>query len=134
MHALESQWWIIELPSEWDAQQEEETIVISDEDGVGEIIITTMEKQEGEVTDSELVEFTQELNEEHGAGRTVSIGEFYGYYYQYRDQGDAMREWYLRCGNLLVLITYSCDDSNAGMDDAAVDEILSTLVIKKEAA
>jgi hypothetical protein len=29
--------------------------------------------------------------------------------------------------HLLLYITYSCDLDNAGMDDAAVDEILDTL-------
>ncbi len=41
MRAVESQWWIIELPDEWEAEQDEEAILISDQDGVGEIVITT---------------------------------------------------------------------------------------------
>jgi hypothetical protein len=55
-----------------------------------------------------------------------------GYYYSYQDDGDALREWYLRGDDLLLLITYSCDLENAGMDDSAVDEILSTLFIKMD--
>jgi hypothetical protein len=38
----------------------------------------------------------------------------------------------LRGDDLLLLITYSCDLENAGMDDSAVDEILSTLFIKMD--
>ena len=53
-------------------------------------------------------------------------------YYSYNDDGDAVRDWYLRCDNLLLLITYSCADDNAGMDDSAVNEILETLFIKTE--
>ena len=40
-----------------------------------------------------------------------------------------MREWYVSCGALLLFITYSCDEENGGMDDAAVDEILDTLML-----
>ena len=39
-----------------------------------------------------------------------------------------MREWYVAIGSVLLFITYSCDAENRGLDDAAVDEILQTLV------
>jgi hypothetical protein len=132
MRAVESQWWIIELPPEWEAEQEDESIIIGDEDGVGEIVITTMEKQDDIVSDEELVEFTQDLEKNYGKGTKINISELDGYYYHYREDNDAVREWCLRCDSLLVLITYSCDESNAGMDDSAVDEILSTLYVKQE--
>jgi hypothetical protein len=132
MRAIESQWWIIDLPDEWGAEQDEETILISDEDGVGEIAITTLQKEQGHVTDAELQQYTEDIVSEFGAGKPVTVVETQGYYFQYRDAGDAIREWYLRCDNLLLLITYSCDEDNAGMDDSAVDEILSTLFIKVE--
>jgi len=48
------------------------------------------------------------------------------------DGSDAVREWYLSHGSLLMMVAYSCDESNKGMDDSAVDEILSTIFIKPE--
>ena len=130
MRAVESQWWIIELPDEWEAEQDDETILISDEDGVGEIALTTLQKEDGEVTAEELLEYASELEQEFGPGQAVKLAEFSGSYYHYQDQGDAVRDWYLRHGDLLLLITYSCDADNVGMDDSAVDDILSTLFIK----
>ena len=132
MRAIESQWWILELPDEWDAEQEDESIVISDEDGVGEIVITTLEKEDGNVGDDELREYTADLEQEGGVGETVNVAELKGYYYTYQEDDDAVREWYLRSDNLLLLITYSCALDNAGMDDGAVDDILSTLFIKPD--
>ncbi|MFA7555494.1 MAG: hypothetical protein WCY88_14695 [Spongiibacteraceae bacterium] len=130
MRAVESQWWIVELPDEWEAEQDEETIIISDEDGVGDIEITTLQKEQGDVSDEELKQYTEDLQRQYGAGKAINIAELQGYYFSYKDQGDAIREWYLRCDSLLVLITYSCDIDNAGMDDGAVDDILATLYIK----
>ena len=132
MRELESQWWIIELPDEWDAEQEEDTIVISDEDGVGEIAITTLQKEQGVVSDQELLAYTEELEQQFGKGKPVEVAEFQGYYFSFSEAGDALREWYLRCDDLLLLITYGCDQENAGMDDGAVDEILNTLFVKLE--
>ncbi len=130
MRAVESQWWIIELPDEWEAEQDEETILISDEDGVGEIAITTLQKEDGTVEDGELLLYTEDIDAQFGKGSVVELAGFKGYYYSYQEDGDALREWYLRSEDLLLLVTYSCDLENAGMDDGAVDEILSTLFIK----
>ncbi len=130
MRVVESQWWIIELPDEWVADQDEDTILISDEDGVGEIAITTLEKESGLVDEAELQEYMSDVVEQFGQAELAQVAELDGYYISYKEDGDAVREWYLRYDNLLVLITYSCVDDNAGMDDGAVDEILETLFIK----
>ena len=132
MRAVESQWWIIELPEEWDAVQDEDVIIISDEDDVGEIVLTTLTKEQGPVKASELSAFTEETAAQFGPPRSVQVGEFSGLYFSFEDEGDALREWYLYCDNLLLFITYSCDLDNAGMDDGIVDEILGTLFIKEQ--
>lgn len=130
MRAIETQWWIIELPDEWEAEQDGETIFIADEDGVGEIAITTLQKQQGNVDDMELQNYVEDVVAEFGKGQALIVAGLQGYYFCYQDAGEAVREWYLRDGSLLILITYSCDEENAKMDDGAVDEILSTLYIK----
>ncbi|WP_101756567.1 hypothetical protein [Oceanicoccus sp. KOV_DT_Chl] len=130
MRAVETQWWVLELPDEWQAEQDEETIIITDEDAVGEIAITTLQKDDGIVDDSELKEYAEDIELDYGPGIAVEVSDLEGVYYCYQQEGEAIREWYLRYEDLLVLITYVCDVSNAGMDDGAVDEILSTLFIK----
>jgi hypothetical protein len=132
MRAVESQWWIIELPDEWEAEQDDETILISECDGVGEIAITTLQKESGEVFEEELLDFTAEIEAQYGKGISIELAEFEGFYFTYSDEGDSVREWYLRCDDLLLFITYSCDQENSGMDDSAVDEILSTIFIKSK--
>lgn len=132
MRAIESQWWILELPEEWQAQQEDDAIVIGDLDGVGEIVISTLQKQVGDVSDSELRDYTRDLTQSAGAGKPIEVADTRGYYFSFQDDDEALREWYLRSGDLLLLVTYCCDIENAGMDDGAVDEILSTLYIKTE--
>ena len=73
MRAVESQWWIIELPDEWEAEQDDETILISDEDGVGEIAITTLQKENGPVDDSELRLYTEDIESQFGRGQVVEL-------------------------------------------------------------
>ena len=130
MHTVETQWWFIDLPAEWQASQDQETIVIGDQDNVGEIAITTLQKAQGEVSEGELQDYAAESLAQYGPAQLYELAELQGLYFAFREAGEAVREWYLRAGSLLVLITYCCDDENAGMDDSAVDEILDTLQLK----
>ena len=130
MRAVETEWWILELPSEWEAEQEDDAVVIADEDGVGEIVISTLQKESGSVSDTELREYASEVAAQFGPGESASIAEARGLYFGFIDGDEAVREWYLRYNDILLLITYCCDADNAGMDDGVVDEILSTLFFK----
>jgi len=124
MHTVETEWWSLDLPEEWEAEQEEETIVIGDDDGVGVLEITALERDEAD--DGDLEVLAQQLFPALAA-KPTTIGDFSGLYFEYRDEGDAVREWVVRKGAQIVLVTYSCDDENAGLDDEIVDEILQTL-------
>ena len=42
----------------------------------------------------------------------------------------ALRIWWVASGGLMLFVTYSCDVDNAGMDDAAVDDLLDTLLLR----
>jgi len=55
-------------------------------------------------------------------------GAFSGLEGRCEEDATQIREWYLAHGEALLYITYVCELADAGMDDAAVDEILGTLV------
>ncbi len=133
MHTLETDWWLIDLPEEWEAEQEDETVIIEDEDGVGVIEITTLETAEP-VAPGDLRALARELLGDHGTGSDVQLAGLSGLYFEYVDGDDAVREWLLDGGELLLLVSYSCDRDNAGMDDAVVDEILETLELRPQQA
>lgn len=130
MHTVETDWWLLDLPEEWEAEQDDETIVITDEDGVGVIEITSLEHDDAQHA-PDLVALATQLIPNNGAGSAARLGDFEGLYFHYQDEGDAVREWLLQCNNRVLLISYSCDIENAGMDDAFVDEVLDTLESKK---
>lgn len=126
-NVLETQWWLIDLPEEWSAEQEEDSVIISDSDGVGDIIITTLIKNDGAVTAADLSDLASDVSAEFGPGKPVRVGVLSGEYYSFEEDGEYVREWYLGADKVILLVTYCCDQDNARMDDAAVDEILDTL-------
>lgn len=132
MRVVETDWWTLELPEEWQAEQEDELVVIEDEDGVSCIEISTLVRERGQVGDAELEDFSRELREEGRTARPARVGEWQGLLFEYDDDEFHWREWYLRAGAHFLFIAYHCLPEHAGMDDAAVDEILSTVTRRED--
>lgn len=122
-------WCTLEIPDEWEfSQDEENVIVIEDEDGVSCIeIFPPVIVEDGEVSDADIAEFTEELRDMGMRGKRVRLGGWQGEVYEHDDGEHYWREWFLRQGKCFVQIACHCLAEHAGMDDAAVDEILATL-------
>ena len=129
MNILQTEWWTVGVPPEWWAQQEEDLILIGDRDDVGSIEISTLRKTDGDFSVAEVENIAATNSDSSWVLAPARCGEFTGCGTAYREDGEAVREWYLVNGAVLLHITYSCDAENQGLDDAAVDEILNTLAI-----
>ena len=128
MNVLETEWWSMCLPPEWWAEAEEDSILVGDHDGVGCIEISTLHKEVGEFDADSLRQITEEESEQSLNWEEATLGDFKGLRASYVEEDAAIREWYVAAGNMMLFITYSCDEENRGMDDAAVDELLDTLL------
>ncbi len=129
MNVLETEWWTMALPPEWWADTEEDSILVGDRDDVGCIEISTLHKEQGEFDLAEAAEIARSESAQALEWSKVSLGDFEGVVSQFVEEGAAIREWYVVRRGMLLFITYSCDEDNRGMDDAAVDELLDTLTL-----
>lgn len=127
MNMLETEWWSIGVPPEWWAEREEDSIVIGDRDDVGSIEISTLRKESGTFSASEVERIARENGETAWRWSACTAGAFAGVGCHYVEEQDAVWEWYLACGPVLLFITYCCAIDNIGLDLAAVEEILETL-------
>ena len=128
MNVLETEWWTLAVPPEWWAESEEESILVGDQDGVGCIEISTLLKDTGDFDSESVLGIAVEESGQALDWKKVSLGDFRGVHASFKEEDVAIREWYVADGPTLLFITYSCDEENGGMDDAAVDEILDTLM------
>ena len=128
-NVLETEWWNLAVPPEWWAESEEDSILIGDHDGVGCIEISTLHKEKGQFLPDEVAQIARDEAEQSLTWETLSLGDFRGVTASYLEDDVAIREWYLARDAMLLFITYSCEEENRGMDDAAVDEILDTLMV-----
>ena len=129
MNVLETEWWTMALPPEWWAEAEEDSILVGDRDDVGCIEFSTLHKEECSFDAKELEAIARSESEQELLWTALELGEFSGVRSSFIEDGAAIREWYVANGSLLLFITYSCDEDNGGMDDAAVDELLGTLMV-----
>ena len=132
MNVLETEWWTLALPPEWWADSEDDSILVGDRDDVGCIEITTLHKDKGEFDLQEVRDIAVAESDSPQDWRKVNLGDFLGVSSSFVEESTAIREWYVMHGALLLFITYSCDEDNRGMDDAAVDELLDTLLVTSE--
>ncbi len=129
MNVLETEWWSLCLPPEWWGEQEEDSILVGDRDGVGCIEISTLLREEGKFSDRELQELAISAQDQEQSLKAVRVADGSGWYLQYLEPDAAVREWYLGYGTVALFVSYSCEPENAGLDDAIVDEILGTLSV-----
>ena len=134
MNVLETEWWTMAIPPEWWADSEEDSILVGDQDEVGCIEISSLHREEGEFDQEMVREIAQTESEQPLDWQPVKLGEFAGVSSSYVQDVTAIREWYVSNGALLLFITYSCAEENRGMDNAAVDELLDTLMVVQEAS
>lgn len=121
MNTLMTDYFAIELPELWYAEQEEETIVITDEDDVSVIEMTVVPVVDGQNLD-DLVEALKP----EGVFSSV-LSEIPAFYHEFLEEGGFWREWFCVLEDAVLIVSHGTDEQNKGMDDASVDEILATL-------
>ena len=128
MNIIETDYWCLMLPDEWSAEQSDDVVLITDQDGIGELAVTTLVRASGAGERITASDIAKEESREISAWHAADYGGFTGVTGQLEENGSAITEWYLNYGDALLYITYACDEEDDGLDAAAVDEILSTLV------
>ena len=128
MHIVETDYWCLMLPVEWSAEQSGDVVLITDQDGIGELAMTTLVRESGAGEEMTATDVAKEESPEISVWHAADYGGFSGVTGQFKESESVIKEWYLTCGDALLYITYACDQEDDGLDAAAVDEILTTLV------
>ena len=128
MNIIETDFWCLMLPPEWSAEEEEGSVLITDQDGIGELAITTLVREPDGAPETSLLDIAQSESPEVSSWAAATFGDFLGVTGGFIEEGAVLQEWYLSHGVALLYCTYACDVEDAGMDMPAVEEILGTLV------
>ena len=128
MKIIETEYWCLMLPPEWSAEQSEDVVMITDQDGIGELAVTTLIQDNASAGEASAAIVAEEESPEVADWTTVQVGPFAGVVGAFKEDGLVIREWYLTYRSALLYVTYTCGIEDEGLDTGAVEEILGTLV------
>ena len=128
MKIIETEYWCLMLPPEWSAEQSEDVVMITDQDGIGELAVTTLIQDNESAGEASAAKVADEESPEVTDWSPVQVGPFAGVLGSLKEDGLVIREWYLTYRSALLYVTYACDIEDDGLDTGAVEEILGTLV------
>ena len=128
MKVIETEYWCLMLPPEWLAEQSEDVVMITDQDGIGELAVTTLIQDNAAAGEVTALQVAEEESPEVADWTTVQVGPFAGVAGSLREDTLVIREWYLTYRSALLYVTYACDIEDDGLDTGAAEEILGTLV------
>lgn len=127
MKLIETRWWSLPIGDEWQYEVDDDTVVISDTDGVGTLEFTLLET-DVETVDSETLDgLAAQLMPGAAADAEVQCGDWRGKYFSHVEDGAACRDWLLGCQKKVLLVSYTSALEHRGLDDAAVDQMLGEL-------
>ena len=140
MAIVHAQWWCIEIPDAWNAEACDGGVSIADPDEVGELYISALKKDPGDVgagafdsaaaiDPGELRELAADLIERGIDGRDCAMAGLQGLYFAYTEDELAWREWYLTDGVTVLIASYNCEADNAQLDAAPIEQMLDSIVL-----
>lgn len=126
MRTFQTPLWTINLPDDWEEEEDEEGISLFHPESSGMLRISAMER-DGEIGDDFLDYMAAEHLEAGAEPDEVECGDFDGLEVSYADGDHYWREWFLRAGSVMLYVTYHCPLADEGLEDDTVDAVLETL-------
>jgi hypothetical protein len=122
-----SSWWSIEIPSEWNAENEGNCVTFSAESGIGALQISAYRRNSEAVTDEDLNDFAEGELVDGAIPQDVSCGDFTGSAISNVQDERFRRKVWLRSGSLLLYVTSNCAAENHAVEVEAVNRMLSSV-------
>ena len=122
-----SSWWVVELPSDWSAEEDDNCVTLSAERGVGAFQISAYRRDSESVTDEDLNDFAEDELSVGIIPQDVSCGDFRGIAISYAADERFWRKLWLRSGSLLLYVTYNCGVKEQAVEIESVNRMLSSL-------
>lgn len=120
--------WSVDLPADWEADEEEESVSLYHPDSPG-VLTLSATREEQDISD----EYLEELLDEHlEAGADLmdaEYGSFTGVTFCYDDDEEYWCEWYLRAGPIMLFVTYNCPLDKEGEEEDVIESILESLAV-----
>ncbi len=127
MKTYKSNWWSIILPDVWETEEDEACATFAPQSRDCALQMSAARNSNGLATDDDLRDFASDHIEAGAPIKPIICGEFSGFYLHYSDDDTYQREWWLRCHDTVVLVSYGCDIGDKGKNNDIVNSIIESL-------
>jgi hypothetical protein len=114
--------WSMELPEGWLSEEDQDCVTFYNHSGVGALQVSSYQKDQI-VIDDDLREFAGEV-----PLANISFGPFTGFRTRFSEGEVFWIKWWLRAATRLIYLTYNCQLSHRGREDAEVQAMLQSLL------
>lgn len=121
-------YWQVEIPDDWQAEQDPDCVSIFHDDSFGVLQISA-EQFDEDITLDTLQEFAEEHISAGAEPEELDLGQFSGFTLDYSIDNEYWCEWYLKYDRLFIFVTYNCQLEDESNEDDIIDTILASLKI-----
>ena len=119
--------WSVLVPEGWRAWHDAECATLVADPEIGALQISAAIK-DAVVDASDLRAFAAKHLDAGVYPQPIQVGAFVGFSIGFQVEATAWRQWYLRHGAMALFVTYNCAVHARGVEDAAVDAALASLL------
>lgn len=120
--------WQIDVPSNWQHQEEEDRIMFYDPVSNGALVISSFREDEP-INDDYLEDMLEDHLDADAQLYDENCGDFSGVSCCYDDEQEYWCEWYVFTENVMLFVTYNCPLEHAGEEDDVIDSMLESLTL-----
>lgn len=128
MEELKFAFGTLRLPSDWMATSEPDCVtLLARSNSRGALQISTVTKELGDITESDLREFALERVGEEVLLQNIQTRHLRGISAGYCRDGVFWQEWWLAAKSLMIYVTYNVEQPFKGLEDETVQEIVNSI-------
>ena len=129
-----SDWWELDLVDDWAAQKDEDCVTISRPNGVGALQVSAYRKDNGKITDEELLEATDSDATSREKLSRVKISALEGYERSDLSGSSFSHQWWLGSDETMIYMTYNCEMSDQTVESDAVNTMVASIRVRNVSA
>jgi hypothetical protein len=129
---VHTEFWSVVIPEGWDHEFVDGVLTMHAKSEIGRLELGSATKEDDEdVTDDDLYEFLAESGLDTAEEiDTTSYGDFSGLAMAGENDGQLVRQWFLRNGGTILMARYACPVENRGHEDGPIEETLESLRVE----
>ena len=126
MKVLKSNDWSIVVPEDWQNEVDGILYTFYHQDGYGALQVSTFIK-EVVVTDEDLKEHASEHINAGATIKSIESDSMKVFGLEFGLDGEYWQYWYMGIGNIALIVTYHCDESDREKESTIVKAIVSSI-------